>query len=186
MDLCMCCAVLSRSVVSESLWHHGLLPMWPHGLLLPIRLLYLWWFSRQENWSGLPCPPPGDLLNPGIEPRSPTLQVDSLPCEPPGKPKNTGVGSLSLLQRNFPTQESIELGSPALQADFLPVELPRKPRFIYILPQKKKEREGGRTDGWMNRWMDLQNLTQHGGLNHASWFFMLCLHRNYTSMPFPL
>ena len=46
-----------------------------------------------------------DLLNSGIEPRSPTLQVDSLPAEPPGKPKNTGVGSLSLLQQIFPTLE---------------------------------------------------------------------------------
>ena len=35
-------------------------------------------FSRQEYWSGLPYPPPGDLLNPGIESRSPALQVDSL------------------------------------------------------------------------------------------------------------
>ena len=51
-------------------------------------------------------PPPGKLPNPGIKPRSPTLQVDSLPSEPPGKPKNTGVGSLSLLQGVFPTQES--------------------------------------------------------------------------------
>ena len=40
-------------------------------------------FSRKEYWSGLPCHP-GDLPNPGIEPRSPTLQVDSLPSEPPG------------------------------------------------------------------------------------------------------
>ena len=63
-------------------------------------------FSRQEYWSGLPCPPPGDLPNPGIKPRSPRLQADSLPSEPPGKPKNTGVGNLSLLQGNFPTQES--------------------------------------------------------------------------------
>ena len=62
-------------------------------------------FSRQEYWSGLPCPPPGDLANPGIKPRSPTLQV-ALPSEPPGKPKNTEVGSLSLLQGIFPTQES--------------------------------------------------------------------------------
>ena len=54
---------------------------------------------------GLPCPPPGDLPNPGIEPRSPTLQADSLLSEPPGKPKNTGVGSLSFLQRTFPIQE---------------------------------------------------------------------------------
>ena len=39
------------------------------------------WFSRQEHWSGLPCPPPGDLSNPGIELESPALQVDSLPAE---------------------------------------------------------------------------------------------------------
>ena len=43
-------------------------------------------FSRPEYWSGLPFPSPGDLPNPGIEPRSPTLQADSLPAEPPGKP----------------------------------------------------------------------------------------------------
>ena len=44
-------------------------------------------FSRQEYWSGLPCPPPGDLPNPGIEPTlpaSPVLQEDSLPTESPG------------------------------------------------------------------------------------------------------
>ena len=44
-------------------------------------------FSRQEYWSGLPFPSPGDLSNPGIEPRSPTLQADALPSEPPGKPR---------------------------------------------------------------------------------------------------
>ena len=44
-----------------------------------------WGFSRQENWSGLPCPPPGDLPNPGIKSRSPALLADSLPSEPPGK-----------------------------------------------------------------------------------------------------
>ena len=54
----------------------------------------------------LPCPPPGDHPNPGIEPGSQTLQADSLPSEPPGKPKNTGVGSLSLLQGISLTQES--------------------------------------------------------------------------------
>ena len=41
--------------------------------------------SRQEYWSGLPFPSPGDLPDPGIEPRYPTLQADSLPSEPPGK-----------------------------------------------------------------------------------------------------
>ena len=65
-------------------------------------------FSRQEYWSGLPCPPPGDLPDPGIKPRSPTLLVESLPSEPAGKPENTGVGSLSLLQGIFPTQKSIQ------------------------------------------------------------------------------
>ena len=38
-------------------------------------------FSRQEYWSGLPCPPPGDPPDPGMEPRSPALQADSLPSE---------------------------------------------------------------------------------------------------------
>ena len=51
-------------------------------------------FSSQEYWSGLPCPPPGDLPSPGIEPRSPALQVDSLLSKPPGKTKNTRVGSV--------------------------------------------------------------------------------------------
>ena len=56
------------------------------------RLPCPWGFSRQEYYSGLPCPPPGDLPNPGIKHRFPTLQSDSLPSELPGKPKNTGVG----------------------------------------------------------------------------------------------
>ena len=43
-------------------------------------------FSRQEYWSGLPFPPPGDLPDPGIKPRSPAFQADSLPSESPGKP----------------------------------------------------------------------------------------------------
>ena len=55
--------------------------------------------------NGLPFPSPGDLPNRGIEPRSPALQADSLPTESLGNPNNTGVGSLSLLQGNFPAQE---------------------------------------------------------------------------------
>ena len=43
-------------------------------------------FSRQEYRSGLPFPSPGDLPDPGIEPRSPALQADALTSEPPGKP----------------------------------------------------------------------------------------------------
>ena len=86
--------VLSHSVVVDSV------TPWT----VAHRLLCLWGFSRQEYWSGLPCPPPVDPSNPGIKPRSPALQADSLQSEPPGKPKNTGVGRL-LLQGIFPTQE---------------------------------------------------------------------------------
>ena len=63
-------------------------------------------FSRQEYCGGWPLPSPGDPPNPGAKHRSPALQKVSLPTEPPAKPKNTGVGSLSLLQEIFPTQES--------------------------------------------------------------------------------
>ena len=89
-----CCAVLSHVQLFVSPWtvaHQAPLSM---GIL------------RQEYWSGLPCPPSGDLPNPGIEPRSPALQVNSLPSEPSEKPNNTGVGSLSLLQGIFLIQES--------------------------------------------------------------------------------
>ena len=68
------CAVLSQSVVSDSVPPHG---------LQPARLLCPWGFSRQEHWSGWPRPPPGDLPSPGTEPRCPALQADSLPSEPP-------------------------------------------------------------------------------------------------------
>ena len=62
--------------------------------------------ARILEWVFQYFPSPGDLSNPGIKPRAPILQVDSLPAEPQGKPKNTRVGSLFLLQRIFPTQES--------------------------------------------------------------------------------
>ena len=60
--------------------------------------------ARILEWVVLPFS--GGSSQPGIEPRSPTLQADSLPAEPQEKPKSTGVGSLSLLQRLFLTQES--------------------------------------------------------------------------------
>ena len=60
---------------------------------------------RQEYWSGLPCPSPGDLLNPGIKPRCPSLQAEPLLSEAQGKPKNIEVGNLSVLQGIFLTQE---------------------------------------------------------------------------------
>ena len=77
---------LSCFTVSDSLQPNGLQPT-----SLPLSM----GFSRQEYCSGLPCPPPpGDRPNPGIKPRSPTLQADYLPSEPPDekgmKYRNTG------------------------------------------------------------------------------------------------
>ena len=72
----------------------------PHGLYSP------WNSPGQYTRVGSLSLLQGNLSKLGIEPRSPALQVDSLPAEPPEKPKNTAVGSLSLLQWIFPTQES--------------------------------------------------------------------------------
>ena len=70
---------------------------WKWKLLSQVQLFATPWttqsmeFSRSEHWSGQPFPSPGDIPNPGIEPRSPALQADSLPDEPQGKPqKYTG------------------------------------------------------------------------------------------------
>ena len=77
----MCAYVLSHLVVSNSA------TPWTVGHQAPLSM----GFSRQEYWSGLPGPPPGDLPNPGIKPESPTLQVDSLPAELSGKPRGTSI-----------------------------------------------------------------------------------------------
>ena len=90
------CPVLSRSVMSDSCN--------PMGCSQPGSSVH--GDSSGKNTGGGCHAPPGDLPNPGIKPMFPTLQVDSLLSEPPGKPKNTGVGSLSLLQGIFLTQES--------------------------------------------------------------------------------
>ena len=58
-------------------------------------------FSRQEYWSGLPFPSPGDLPNPGIEPRSPTLQADALPSEPPGDMRELQYIFLSYVNKDL-------------------------------------------------------------------------------------
>ena len=82
---------LSCSVMSDSLRPHG---------LQPARLLCPGGFSRQEYWSGLPCPPPVDLPTLEIEPRAATLQMDSLSSEPPGKP-NSGYSPFRGRNLNF-------------------------------------------------------------------------------------
>ena len=79
-------------------------------------------FSRQEYWSGLPFPSPGDLPDPGIEPRSPALQADALTSGPPGKPLFFNPGGFD---EEF-YSKGIEPRSPALWANTVPSEPPGK------------------------------------------------------------
>ena len=70
-------------VVFESLSHVQLfVTLWTIAHQAPLSM----GFSRQEYWSGLPCPPPGDLPNSGTEPMSPALASRLFTTEPPGKP----------------------------------------------------------------------------------------------------
>ena len=69
------CAVCAELLSCVSSW------LWPPQTVAPLPM----GFSRQEYWSGLPYPSPGDFPHPGIEPMSPVLLADSLPTEPSGK-----------------------------------------------------------------------------------------------------
>ena len=62
-------------------------------------------FSRQEYWSGLPFPSPGDLPNLGMEPRSPTLQADALASKPPRKPSVVGLYKCYIYQLEALSQD---------------------------------------------------------------------------------
>ena len=90
-------------------------------------------FSRQEYWSGLPFPSPGDLPNPEIEPGSSTLQADSLPSEPPGK-----------LQRiHLPMQEVREMQISSLgQEDPLVEEMATHSRILALKTPWAEEPRG--------------------------------------------
>ena len=91
--------------MSNSLRPHGLYNLWnspgQNSAVGSLSLLQGIFPTQGSNLGLLDC----NRILYQIEPRSPTLQVDFLPDEPQGKPKNTGVGSLSLLQGIFPTQE---------------------------------------------------------------------------------
>ena len=81
-----CVCVLSSSVVSDSLW-----PPWIVAHQAPLSM----GFSRKEYWSGLPFPPPGDLPDPGIKPKSlvaPALAGGFFTTEQPRKPRKVDCG----------------------------------------------------------------------------------------------
>ena len=79
MYLCVCVYVYSKSLQL----YLTLATLWIVACQASLSMK----FFRQEYWSGYPCPLPGGLPNPRIEPRSTVLQADSLPSEPQGKPK---------------------------------------------------------------------------------------------------
>ncbi|CAI9171400.1 unnamed protein product [Rangifer tarandus platyrhynchus] len=82
------CAVLHLSVLSNTA------TLWTVAHQFPLSM----GFSRQEYWHGLLCLPPGDLPNPGIKPRSPTLQADSLPS---GIPHSYNSQNISIYKLPF-------------------------------------------------------------------------------------
>ena len=86
MDVCTC--VFNCSVVSESL------TPWTAAHQAPLSM----GFSRQEHWSGWPCPPPGDLPNPGIEPRSPHCRQILYRLSHQGGPERNISGSYSRIR----------------------------------------------------------------------------------------
>ena len=79
--MCVCVYETEREGESHSVVFNSSVTSWTVACQASLSM----GFSRQEYWYGLPFPPPGDLPNPGIGPRSPALQADSLPSEPPGK-----------------------------------------------------------------------------------------------------
>ena len=100
MSTCCCCSVASVVCNSVTPWTVA------RQALLSVG------FFRQEYWSGLPCPPPGDLPNPGIEPMSPVshaLQEDSLPTEPPGKLQNVNIEYLHRFEIGKQSSNYIQL-----------------------------------------------------------------------------
>ena len=93
-------------------------------------------FSRQKYWSGLPFSSPGNLPNPGIEPRSSTLQADSLQSEPPGKPNKLLTDSLTY----FSAYISVLCSCFSFYLEVLPTSL-NKHLLISRLYSKNKRKE---------------------------------------------
>ena len=103
-------------------------------------------FSRQEYWSGLPVPSPGDLPNPGIEPRSPALPADALTSEPAGKPKARSQQKIDISNKknNFadhnPSQRFTAFACISTRASFyLPLETSEHWGKRKIVTKREKE-----------------------------------------------
>ena len=135
-----------------------------------------WGFSKQEYGSGFPCPPPGDLPNPGIELRSPALQAYSLLFEPQGKPQKTGVGSLSFLQGVFPTQE-LNRGLLHCRRILYQLNYQGSPYYAYPLQRDRSPSVIEWDMGWTSPLSVLRCHTS--GVSHCLYF----LHLGDTCLP---
>ena len=111
----MLCFAFKNSRIGRESESHSVMPdyLQPHGLYRP-------WNSPGQNNGVRSHPPPGDLPNPGIEPRSNSLQVDSLPAGSQGSP-GYWSGQPIPSPADLPNP-GVESGYPALQADSLPTE----------------------------------------------------------------
>ena len=122
----LCYAMLGHLVMSGSLRPHGLAS-------LSMRILQV---VVGSSWSGWPCPPPGDLPSPGIEPRSSSLLADFFY-------HLSHQGSLRILEwvvypmPRGPPNPGVEPGSLVLQVDSLPPELPGKPNILHAATAAK-------------------------------------------------
>ena len=116
-------------------------------------------FFRPEYWNGLPCLPPGDLPNPGIETRSPALWVDSLLSEPLEKPKRCSwylflalINEPSWLSEGLPARGDLGLhASFILQLHYLPCEDFKAVVFVCINPERGRRDLGSSHLGSVNR-----------------------------------
>ena len=124
-------------------------------------------FSRQEYWSGLPFPSPGDLPDPGIKPRSPALQVDALTSEPPGTWSNRQIWSWSREWRWAKTDRVLlrehtghsKYPTPTTQESTLHMDITRWPTpksdwLYYLQPKMEKlyKVSKNKTGSWLWLW----------------------------------
>ena len=106
---------------------------------------------QQEYWSGSPCPPPGDLPNPGIKPRSPALQADSLPAEPQGSPRTLEWVAYPFFRGS--SQPRNQTGVSYTAGWFFTCWATREPIYVHVFIQIKglpvRESNYTKTQVWM-------------------------------------
>ena len=135
-------------------------------------------FSRQEYWSGLPFPSPGDLPDPGIEPRSPASRADTLTSEPPGKPllhkdRSKSLSSALIICRmtslwipQITVSNQIKSLIPCWKTE---LEGPREPRTLLPLPEDSSSDSRSRTHGGVREKMENDHCKGVNRLQRCRW-----------------